>query len=131
MDKINRQVAARIVSSSAFTALKDYDLERAQMMREQLTRISAENGLSENVFEIVSKSLASYDYGPCINDCIACIKHITERFASGWWLLPQAFRRTCCTIECVWVTCCCWLDLPIQSCLALVHTYDVSLTADQ
>ncbi|CAK0786230.1 hypothetical protein CVIRNUC_009443 [Coccomyxa viridis] len=59
VDKINRQVAARIVSSSAFTALKDYDLERAQMMREQLTRISAENGLSENVFEIVSKSLES------------------------------------------------------------------------
>ena len=59
VDKINRQVAARIVSSSAFTALKDYDLERAQMMREQLTRISAENGLSENVFEIVSKRLES------------------------------------------------------------------------
>lgn len=59
VDKINRQVAARIVSSSAFTALKDYDLERAQMMREQLTRISAENGLSENVYEIVSKSLES------------------------------------------------------------------------
>ena len=59
VDKINRQVAARIVSSSAFTALKDYDPERAQMMREQLSRISAENGLSENVFEIVSKSLES------------------------------------------------------------------------
>ena len=59
VDKINRQVAARIVSSSAFTALKDYDVERAQMMREQLSRISAENGLSENVFEIVSKSLES------------------------------------------------------------------------
>jgi len=52
-------VAARIVSSSAFTALKDYDTERAQMMREQLSHISAENGLSENVFEIVSKSLES------------------------------------------------------------------------
>ena len=59
VDKINRQVAARIVSSSAFTALKDYDTERAQMMREQLSHISDENGLSENVFEIVSKSLES------------------------------------------------------------------------
>jgi aminopeptidase N len=59
VDKINRQVAARIVSNSAFTALKDYDVERAQMMGEQLSRISAEDGLSENVFEIVSKSLES------------------------------------------------------------------------
>ncbi|KAK9918305.1 hypothetical protein WJX75_003036 [Coccomyxa subellipsoidea] len=57
VDKINRQVASRMVSSSAFTAWKDYDVERQQMMKEQLARINAENGLSENVFEIVSKSL--------------------------------------------------------------------------
>jgi aminopeptidase N len=46
-----------MVSSSAFTAWKDYDIERQQMMKEQLSRINAENSLSENVFEIVSKSL--------------------------------------------------------------------------
>ena len=46
-----------MVSSSAFTAWKDYDVERQQMMKEQLARILAENGLSENVFEIASKSL--------------------------------------------------------------------------
>lgn len=46
-----------MVSSSAFTAWKDYDVERQQMMKEQLAMINAENGLSENVFEIVSKSL--------------------------------------------------------------------------
>lgn len=46
-----------MVSSSAFTAWKDYDLERQHMMKEQLGRILAENGLSENVFEIASKSL--------------------------------------------------------------------------
>ncbi|BDA49167.1 Aminopeptidase N [Coccomyxa sp. Obi] len=57
VDKINRQVASRMVASSAFTAWKDYDVERQQMMKEQLVRINAENGLSENVFEIVSKSL--------------------------------------------------------------------------
>ncbi len=57
VDKINRQVAARMVSSSAFTAWKDYDVERQHMMKEQLARILAENGLSENVFEVASKSL--------------------------------------------------------------------------
>ncbi|EIE24754.1 aminopeptidase N, partial [Coccomyxa subellipsoidea C-169] len=57
VDKINRQVASRMVSSSAFTAWKDYDVERQHMMKEQLAKINAENGLSENVFEIVSKSL--------------------------------------------------------------------------
>ena len=57
VDKINRQVASRMVSSSAFTAWKDYDVERQQMMKEQLSRILAENGLSENVFEVASKSL--------------------------------------------------------------------------
>ena len=59
VDKINRQVASRMLSSSAFTALKDYDVERQQMMKEQLSRILAENGLSENVFEIASKSMES------------------------------------------------------------------------
>ena len=48
-----------MLSSSAFTAMKDYDVERQQMMKEQLSRILAENGLSENVFEIASKSMDS------------------------------------------------------------------------
>jgi aminopeptidase N len=55
MDKINRQVASRI--AGAFTTFKQYDKERQAMMVAQLRRIAAVEGLSENVFEIVTKSL--------------------------------------------------------------------------
>ncbi|GLC52687.1 hypothetical protein PLESTB_000657300 [Pleodorina starrii] len=55
VDGINHQVAARMVS--AFTTWRQYDTERQAMMRAQLERIVAHPGLSENVFEIASKSL--------------------------------------------------------------------------
>lgn len=56
VDKVNHQVASRM--ASAFTTWKQFDLERQSMIKQQLTRLAATNGLSENVFEIVNKSLA-------------------------------------------------------------------------
>lgn len=55
MDKINHQVASRV--AGAFTTFRQYDKERQGMMVAQLKRIAAVEGLSENVYEIVSKSL--------------------------------------------------------------------------
>ncbi|EFN58926.1 hypothetical protein CHLNCDRAFT_19903 [Chlorella variabilis] len=55
LDKINHQVASRMVS--AFTTFKNYDQQRQALMRAQLQRIMDTEGLSDNVFEIVSKSL--------------------------------------------------------------------------
>eukprot|EP00775_Hariotina_reticulata_P008908 gene8909-9085_t len=55
LDKINHQVASRV--AGAFTTFKQFDKERQAMMVDQLKRIAAVEGLSENVFEIVSKSL--------------------------------------------------------------------------
>ena len=55
VDGINRQVAARMVS--AFTTWKQFDPERQEMMRAQLRRIVDHPGISENVFEIASKSV--------------------------------------------------------------------------
>ncbi|KAJ9514038.1 hypothetical protein QJQ45_021130 [Haematococcus lacustris] len=56
VDKLNHQVAARMVS--AFTTFKQFDNKRQALMKAQLERIVATPGLSENVFEIASKSLA-------------------------------------------------------------------------
>jgi aminopeptidase N len=55
VDKLNNQVAARMVG--AFTTYRQYDEGRAALMRAALERISKADKLSENVFEIVSKSL--------------------------------------------------------------------------
>lgn len=55
VDGINHQVASRLVS--VFTTWKQFDAARGQKMRAQLERIVATPGLSENVFEIASKSL--------------------------------------------------------------------------
>ncbi|XP_078427665.1 peptidase M1 family protein [Wolffia australiana] len=57
LDKLNPQVASRMVS--AFSRWKRYDAERQALAREQLEKILAVNGLSENVYEIASKSLAA------------------------------------------------------------------------
>eukprot|EP00850_Spirogloea_muscicola_P018948 SM000179S03420 [mRNA] locus=s179:98728:105272:- [translate_table: standard] len=57
LDKLNAQVAARMVSS--FTRWRKYDMQRQEAAQAQLQRIISTNGLSENVYEIVSKSLAS------------------------------------------------------------------------
>jgi aminopeptidase N len=55
VDKINRQVASRMIS--AFTTWKAFDAGRGAMMKAQLQRILAAEGLSENVYEVASKSL--------------------------------------------------------------------------
>ncbi|CBI34650.3 hypothetical protein VitviT2T_001949 [Vitis vinifera] len=57
LDKINPQVASRMVS--AFSRWKRYDDTRKSLAKAQLEMIVACNGLSENVYEIASKSLAA------------------------------------------------------------------------
>ncbi|XP_022928929.1 puromycin-sensitive aminopeptidase-like isoform X1 [Cucurbita moschata] len=57
LDKINPQVASRMVS--AFSRWKRYDEHRQNLAKAQLEKILSANGLSENVFEIASKSLAA------------------------------------------------------------------------
>ncbi|KAM7491420.1 hypothetical protein LguiA_034341 [Lonicera macranthoides] len=56
LDKLNPQVASRMVS--AFSRWKRYDQTRQGLAKAQLEMIMSTNGLSENVFEIASKSLA-------------------------------------------------------------------------
>lgn len=50
-----RQVAARMVS--CFTTWKRLDARRQAKMKEQLELIVKEEGISDNTFEIASKSL--------------------------------------------------------------------------
>ncbi|KAI3468713.1 hypothetical protein Pfo_025376 [Paulownia fortunei] len=57
LDKLNPQVASRMVS--AFSRWKRYDETRQSVAKAQLEMILAANGLSDNVFEIASKSLAA------------------------------------------------------------------------
>uniref|UniRef100_A0A7N0U436 Peptidase M1 alanyl aminopeptidase C-terminal domain-containing protein n=1 Tax=Kalanchoe fedtschenkoi TaxID=63787 RepID=A0A7N0U436_KALFE len=57
LDKINPNVASRMVS--AFSRWKRYDETRQHLATAQLEMILSANGLSENVFEIASKSLAA------------------------------------------------------------------------
>ncbi|KAI4338679.1 hypothetical protein MLD38_023705 [Melastoma candidum] len=57
LDKINPQVASRMVS--AFSRWKRYDETRQKLAKAQLEMIVSVNGLSENVYEIASKSLAA------------------------------------------------------------------------
>ncbi|XP_006659709.1 puromycin-sensitive aminopeptidase isoform X2 [Oryza brachyantha] len=57
LDKINPQVASRMVS--AFSRWKRYDETRQALAKAQLEMIVSSNGLSENVYEIASKSLAA------------------------------------------------------------------------
>lgn len=55
LDRINPQVAARMVAP--FAQWQQQDVPRQALMRAQLERILQVNGLSKDVFEIVSKSL--------------------------------------------------------------------------
>jgi len=55
LDKINPQVAARMVSP--FSKWRRYGEERQAAAKAQLERITSTNGLSDNVYEIASKSL--------------------------------------------------------------------------
>ncbi|KAK2664111.1 hypothetical protein Ddye_002685 [Dipteronia dyeriana] len=57
LDKLNPQVASRMVS--AFSRWRRYDETRQNLAKAQLEMIMSTNGLSENVFEIASKSLAA------------------------------------------------------------------------
>ncbi|KAI7994084.1 Puromycin-sensitive aminopeptidase [Camellia lanceoleosa] len=57
LDKLNPQVASRMVS--AFSRWRRYDETRQSLAKAQLEMIMSNNGLSENVFEIASKSLAA------------------------------------------------------------------------
>lgn len=56
LDRINPQVASRMVS--AFSRWRRYDETRQALAKAQLEMIVSANGLSENVYEIASKSLA-------------------------------------------------------------------------
>lgn len=55
LDKFNPQVAARMVG--ALSRWKRYDEGRQTLMKKELERIKGEKGLSNDVYEIVSKSL--------------------------------------------------------------------------
>ncbi|KMZ64415.1 putative Aminopeptidase [Zostera marina] len=57
LDKLNPQVASRMVS--VFSRWKRYDQNRQALAKAQLEKIVSTNGISENVYEIASKSLAS------------------------------------------------------------------------
>ncbi|KAL5538160.1 hypothetical protein UlMin_045626 [Ulmus minor] len=57
LDKINPQEASHRVS--AFSRWRRYDETRQNQAKAQLEKILSANGLSENVFEIASKSLAA------------------------------------------------------------------------
>ncbi|KAJ0105132.1 hypothetical protein Patl1_17702 [Pistacia atlantica] len=57
LDKLNPQVASRMVS--AFSRWRRFDESRQKLAKAQLEMIMSTNGLSENVFEIASKSLAA------------------------------------------------------------------------
>jgi aminopeptidase N len=55
IDSRNPQVAARLMA--AFNQWQTMDLERQELMKMELRRILAKEGLSSNVFEIASKTL--------------------------------------------------------------------------
>jgi aminopeptidase N len=55
-DKLNPQVAARLVPS--FGRWRRFEPKRAELMRQALERIVGAPGLSKDVFEQASKSLA-------------------------------------------------------------------------
>ncbi|MCL7034557.1 hypothetical protein MKW94_025023 [Papaver nudicaule] len=57
VDKLNPQGASRLMS--AFSRWKHYDETRQALAKAQLEMILSTNGISENVFEIASKSLAA------------------------------------------------------------------------
>jgi len=56
LDKLNPQIAARLIQG--FSQWRNYDKNRQQLMQENLNTILATDGLSKDVYEIVSKTLA-------------------------------------------------------------------------
>jgi aminopeptidase N len=57
LDKLNPQVASR--QMGAFNSWKQYDEQRQTLMKQALTNISEQEGLSPDVYEIVTKYLAA------------------------------------------------------------------------
>jgi aminopeptidase N len=57
IDPMNPQVASRLMGP--FSRLRRYDAARQGLMKAQLERIVATPGLSADVYEIASKSLAA------------------------------------------------------------------------
>jgi len=55
LDKLNPQIASRLVR--ALINWRQYEAGRSSLMREQLERIKGQDGLSGDVFEIVTKAL--------------------------------------------------------------------------
>ena len=55
LDLINPQIAARLVKP--FTQWKRFDVDRQALMHEQLEKLIKIQGLSSDVYEMVSKSL--------------------------------------------------------------------------
>ncbi|KAL6767073.1 hypothetical protein ACKKBG_A38465 [Auxenochlorella protothecoides x Auxenochlorella symbiontica] len=55
IDQINHQVAARMVG--VFNSWRNYDAERGALMTAALRRMASANGISANVYEIVTKAL--------------------------------------------------------------------------
>ena len=55
VDRINRSVAARI--AGAFTQWKQLDTKRQGLIKQELKRIVEVEGVSENLYEVASKSL--------------------------------------------------------------------------
>ena len=55
LDKINPQVAARM--AGAFEAWRRYDPSRQALMRAELETLARIDGLSSNLFEVVTKML--------------------------------------------------------------------------
>ena len=56
LDELNPQMSAR--TADAFTPWRRFDTGPQALMKQQLERIAAREGISKNLFEIVSKSLA-------------------------------------------------------------------------
>ena len=56
LDGLNPQIAARQLTP--LTRWRRYTNDRAELMRAQLVRIQAQQHLSKDVFEVVTKSLA-------------------------------------------------------------------------
>ena len=55
LDKLNPQVASRL--SGSFSSWRRFDEQRQTLMKRQLERILAADGLSKDTFEVVSRSL--------------------------------------------------------------------------
>ncbi|MFT6624606.1 MAG: aminopeptidase N, partial [Cycloclasticus sp.] len=55
LDALNPQVAARLANS--LSRWKKFDTHRQQLIKQQLTRIQSHTPLSQDVLEIVTRSL--------------------------------------------------------------------------